>query len=475
MPATWKRLSRALLSALLVLVFASCKKEPEVKYVFYLIGDGMGINHVFGAQEYNRATGTGPQVINFTRFPVHNFITTPSSSSLITDSAAGGTALSSGIKTYNSAVGVDADTVAVTSLTDWAAAAGYGTGLCTNVGLNHATPACFMAHTPKRKNYKEIALQYLTAPVDFAGAAGVIRRDKRTRKRLPDTAFLEKAREAGISVFRGPSFEGLAETEGRVLCLSGKDEIELPYAIDRKEDDTRLCDFVRAGIDYLYSRFGRKGFFFMIEGGKIDYAGHGDDMAACIQEVNDFAYAIDLVLDFWKAHPDETLIVITADHETGGLMLGSGDYKMDPERLMNQKMSKLALTEQFRNTFYVEGEAQAAPSWQQVRDFFRKHLGLWDKVEVSAEAEAGLRAVYDRTVSHGWDLSDENLYSEYSALVVEAVDILTRAAGYQWSYESHSGSPVGLYVQGKCWERFATVQDNTEIAPLIAELAGYQR
>lgn len=462
---------RYLLPLLALLSLGACKNEPQVKYVFYLIGDGMGINQVFGTQEFNQATGAGPEVINFTQFPVHNFITTVSASSLVTDSAAGGTALSSGIKTYNGAVGVDKDTVAVTSLTDWAAANGYGTGICTSVGLNHATPACFMAHTAKRQNYDDISTQYLTAPVNFAAGAAFIPQRGSDKN---NAYYIQAAQEAGITVFRGPSFEGVEGVKGRVLCLSGKEEVDLPYAIDRKEDDTQLADFVKAGIGYLDANFHEKGFFFMIEGGKIDYGGHGDDAATCFRELSDFAGAVDLVLDFYRQHPDETLIVITADHETGGLMLGAGKYELTPELLVHQKMSKPALTERFRETFFPEGTRRVAPSWEQVKAFFEENLGLWADVPVSAKAEAKLREVYNSSLGKGRDLEQANLYAVNSALVVEAVDILTKAAGYQWSYGSHSGSPVGLYVQGKCWERFVSLQDNTEIAPLIAELAGYK-
>ena len=447
----------------------SCKTTAEVKYVFYFIGDGTGINQVYGTQNFNAATGLDP--VNFTTFPVHSFITTRSSSSWVTDSAAGGTALATGHKTYNDAIGVDADVQPVSSLVEWAHANGCGTGVCTTVGVNHATPASFYAHTERRGNYEDISTQYLSAPVDFAAGGGFI---KQRGSDKDNAYFIQASEEAGIRVLRGPDFRGVADTDGRVLCLSGKDEDDVPYAIDRKEDDTQLCDFVQAGIDYLEARFGDKGFFFMIEGGKIDYAGHGNDAATLVHEVNDMAAAVDLALAFCERHPDETLIVITADHETGGLMLGSGKYEMKPELLLNQKASKPVLTEKFRETFFPEGARRVAPDWLQVKEFFRENLGLWEAVPINEQAEAKLRGVYDDTLGKGRDLGEANMYAVNSALVVAAVDLLNHAAGYKFSFGSHSGSPVGLYVQGKGWERFTDVKDNTEIAPLIAELAGYK-
>ena len=514
-----KRFLKTLLCASLVLAAlmpAEARKKkadtPPVKYVFYMIGDGMGINQVIATEQYNEATGYGPASINFAHFPVRNFITTVSASSLVTDSAAGGSALASGVKTYNNAVSVDMDGNPVSVLTEWAKEAGYGTGVATSVGINHATPACFISHTAQRGSYEEIAFQYLKAPIDFAAGAGFIT-ERRTGH---DSAFFEtEARGAGIKVLHGPKFPDIESVNGRVLCLSGKPEAELPYAIDRKEDDTSLSDFVDAGIRYLDAHFGDKGFFFMIEGGKIDYGGHADDGAACFQEITDFAAAMDIVLAFCAKHPDETLIVVTADHETGGLELGSGEYEMHPERMAGQKMSTNALTAQFRATFFPQpqqgGRGQGrgqqgqgrpqqgqggpqgfqggarppfaaeqqppVPTWDAVKDFFRENLGLWGTVAVDNRTEAALKQTYDRTFGQGGNRENNvaNLYSVNTRLVSEAVAYLNKTAGYQWSHGAHTGSPVGLYVTGRCSEAFIPVTDNAQIAPLIAELAGYKR
>jgi len=470
------RIIRNTLSALLVFLFAAaCKQSPDVKYVFYVIGDGMGINHVIGAQEYNEATGNGPAVINFAQFPVRGFVTTVSATSLVTDSAAGGTALATGVKTYNSAVGVDKDGASVSCLTEWAAAAGAGVGIATNVAVNHATPACFFSHTSRRGNYEDIAIQYMSAHVDFAAGAGFIC----NKNSGHDQSYFEQmATDAGIAIFKGAdAFRNISAVEGRVLCLSGKPETDLPYAIDRGEDDTALSDFVDAGIRYLEKNYEEKGFFFMLEGGKIDYGGHADDGATCFQEVSDLADAMDLILAFYERHPSQTLIVVTADHETGGLMLGSGQYEMHPERLGTQKCSMAALTDLFRERFFPEGKPYKAPSWEQVRDFFRENLGLWDQIEVEKEAEEALRKTYGETFGKNGrrDLSEVNLYHENSKLVAQAVKYLNKTAGYGWSYTSHSGSPVGLYVKGVSSESFLPIKDNTEIAPMIATLAGYTR
>ena len=465
-----KRICQLFLLALLV---AGCSSEPKVKYVFYFIGDGMGVNQVIGTNLYNQANGQ--DVVNFTQFPVVNFITTVSANSLVTDSSAAGTALASGTKIDNGVVGVDPAGNWTGNLTEWAHAAGFGTGVATSVGVNHATPASFVAHTASRNGYEEISLQMIDSPVDFMAGSTFLT----NRGTGHDAAYFEhKADSAGITVYKGASaIQGIDLNAKRVLCLSGKVEDSVPYAIDRKDDDTQLADFTDAGIRYLEARYGKKGFFFMIEGGKVDYAGHGNDAATCFQEVNDMAVSVDLALTFLARYPKETLIVITADHETGGLMLGSGRYEMHPERLARQHASADALTDQFRAKFFPEGQPFKTPTWDAVKAFFAEETGMWGDVEVSDRVEKELKDIYDQTFGKGGDrnLSESNLYSVNFRIVADVVRALDRAAGYQWSFGSHSGSPVGLYVTGACAEEFSTVKDNAEIAPLIAKLAGYKK
>ena len=465
-----KRIAYLLLLSLLVV---GCSSEPKVKYVFYFIGDGMGVNEVIGTNLYNQTNGQ--ENVNFTSFPVVNFITTVSANSLVTDSSAAGTALATGTKINNSALGMDPDGNPTPNLTEWAHAAGFGTGVATSVGVNHATPGSFVAHSKSRNNYEEIALQMIDSPVDFmAGSTFLVQRNTGH-----DAAYFEhKADSAGIAIFKGSGAIANIDLKApRVLCLSAKAEDSLPYAIDRKEDDTRLADFTDAGIRYLESRYGKKGFFFMIEGGKIDYAGHGNDAATCFQEVNDMAQSVDLALTFLARYPKETLIVITADHETGGLMLGSGRYEMHPERLAKQHACVDELTNQFRAKFFPEGQPFKTPTWDAVKAFFAEETGMWGDVQVSERVEKELKDVYDRTFGKGGNrsLSESNLYSVNFQIVADVVRALDRAAGYQWSFGSHSGSPVGLYVTGACAEQFNTVKDNAEIAPLIAKLAGYTK
>ena len=154
-------------------------------------------------------------------------------------------------------------------------------------------------------------------------------------------------------------------------------------------------------------------------------------------------------------------------------MLGAGRSEMHPERLAAQKMSSNNLTRLFNTTFSKENK----PTWEAVQSFLREHLGLWGDVAVDKRTEQELYEIYERNYGNA-DAKEEsvvNLYSSNSRLVQSAIAYLNKTAGYGWSYGSHSGSPVGLYVKGKAAEAFLPARDNTDVAPIIAEVAGYKR
>ncbi len=443
------------------------EEKPEIKYVFYMIGDGMGINLPYAAELYNNVTGYGPEKVNFVHFPVRTIITTHAASSLVTDSAAAGTALSTGHKTIKGGLGVDAEGNPVSNVAEWAKEMGYGTGLATTVGINHATPSAFYAHIVSRYDYSAIIEDYLDSNLDFLAGAGIYT----DKKGGPSVKKMEKdIRKSGITILRGAEMEGSKEVEGRLLCLSAKDQTELEFAIDQKEDDTNLSDFVKAGITYLDEHYGDKGFFFMIEGGKIDYATHNEDPVGSFHELNDFAAAVDMAMEFYNEHPDETLIVVTADHETSGLIIGAGGYKMDVSPLSWQSESEYALTQKYRDRF-----ENKVPSWEEVKTFLSDNLGLWSHVKVDEKFEEKLKDEIEALAKSGTDAGVENLYSVNSKIVYEAVAYLSKISGFSWAHSSHSGSPVGLFVLGPGAESFNSCQDNTDVPKRIAELAGYQK
>ncbi len=439
--------------------------EPEIKYVFYMIGDGMGINQLYGTELYNRATGKGPENINFLHFPERTIVTSHSASSLVPDSAAAGTSLSTGHKTNAGCLGVDSEMNKVSNIAEWAKEKGYGTGVATTVGINHATPSAFYAHLESRYMYSAIVAEYINSDLDFLAGAGLYT----DKKGGPGVKEMEKnISEAGITILRGSAAEGAENVQGRLLCLSGKDQQELAFAIDQDEDDTNLSDFVKAGIEYLDRNYGKKGFFFMVEGGKIDYANHSNDAVGAFHETNDFAAAIDLALEFYNEHPDETLIVVSSDHETSGMILGAGKYKMNPERLAWQNESEYALTQKYRKQF-----SEKAPTWEEVKAFLSENLGLWTNVEVNKSFEKELKATVEEMSKTGKSNDVQDLYAVNSKIVYDAVVYLANKSGFSWAISSHSGSPVGLFVLGPKAEAFNACQDHTDIPKTIAKVAGY--
>lgn len=460
-----------LTTILFVTSYTVAAKKPQAKYVFYMIGDGMGINEVYGAQLYNRATGNGPETLPMTKFPVRTFVTTNSASAIVTDSAAGGTALSTGRKTANDVMGMDASkTEAMSSIAEWAKASGFGTGVATSVGVNHATPAAFYAHTPTRKNYETIAEQLISSQVDFAAGAGFLNEKDKTGH---DSEYFEdKARAAGISILRGAELNTAGIHTNRIICFSADPKAtKLKFAIDMKPGDTKLVDFTRAGIEYLYANYAKKGFFFMIEGGQIDSAGHNDDAATNSVEVNDFAESVNAVLDFYNQHPDETLIVITADHETGAFVPSSGAHGMGPEILGLQKESENVISDKFKA---FAQNRRTPPSWDEVKNFLRENLGFWDKVAVDSKTEASFKETYETAFVRKENTDVVTLYSVNTKIISDAVDYFDKQSGFIYAHGSHSYSPVGLYVKGVGAEEFWNCEDNTDIPKTIAKIAKYR-
>ena len=190
----------------------------------------------------------------------------------------------------------------------------------------------------------------------------------------------------------------------------------------------------------------------MVEGGMIDYAGHGNDAATAIGELWDMDEAMQAAYSFYKEHPDETLIVVTADHETGGMALGNSDYTLHLDLLQYQKCSAWVLGDRFKK-LYKENKK---PSWEQVKELYRDNLGFWDKVKISADEEKELKSVYK---SKG-DLAEAG------------VALLNKKAHVGWTTHSHTAHAVPVFAIGVGAELFSGWHDNTEIAPLILQAAG---
>ena len=341
-----KRIIRLITPAMIVFTILGCtdaqtgNKEPTAKYVFYFIGDGMGLSHISLTEAYLAAKEgkMGSIPLNFSQFPVIGLATTYSASNLITESSAAGTALSTGEKTTNSMLGTRPDSTYLRSISYLIHDSGYAVGIVSSVTIDHATPAAFYANSYSRSDYYEIAQQLPKTGFAFFGGGGLSRPTGRNND-LP--SVYESIVDAGYTIARGAGSYQLKKEGATKIYYTQAEGIEgdLPYAIDRKEGDLTLPIVVEAAIDFLYDPKG-KGFFLMSEGGKIDWAAHSNDAKTTILEVLDFADAISLAIEFYKKHPTQTLIVVTADHETGGLSLGANNgYDMFFDALDAQNAS----------------------------------------------------------------------------------------------------------------------------------------
>ena len=435
-----KRLSFLLMCVLL----AMAVHAQRAKYVFFFIGDGMGLNQVNTTEMYlgeqDGRIGIAP--LTFASFPVAGMATTFSATNSITDSAAGGTALATGSKTYNGAIGVNTDKETLTSVAEQAKRSGKKVGVTTSVSVDHATPASFYAHQPDRNMYYEIAQDMLKAGFDFYAGGGFLK-PATTFDGKDAPSIFPQIEEAGYTLARGvDEYEAkCADAEKMVLIQKeGADPSCLPYAIDRREGDLTLKQITESAIDFL-TKDNNKGFFLMVEGGKIDWACHNNDAGTVVREVLDLDEAVKVAYEFYKKHPKETLIVITADHETGGLGMGYEGYTLALKSLVNQDNSQ---------------------------------MGFWEELPISWEQEKLLRDVYEESFVRNHVKFAESMYAKTEPLAAAARKVMSQLALVGWTSGDHTAEYVPVFAIGAGSQAFAGKMDNTDIPKRIAKAAGYK-
>lgn len=463
-----KRMMYALLFVLLV----SSAYAQKAKYVFYFIGDGMGLNQVNATEMYlaEKEGRIGVRPLLFASFPSVGVATTYSLSNSVTDSSAGGTALATEHKTYNGAIGVDGDKNPVTSVAEMAKRSGRKVGVSSSVSVDHATPASFYAHQPNRGWYYEIALDLPKAGFDFYAGSGFLRPDKNKDKQ-PSPSVYSLIEEAGYTIARGlEAYKAKASAAGKMLLIQkeGADPSSLPYAIDRKAGDLTLAEIVESGISFL-TKGKDKGFFFMIEGGKIDWSCHGNDAATTLEEVVDLDNAIKVAYEFYKKHPKETLIVVTADHETGGLGLGSNGYVLNLKALGEQKQSQdllsRAITDLRRNK---------NTTWEDVKALLSEKMGFWSVLPLSWEQEKMLRDEFETSFVKRKVVFEETLYAKTEPLAVAAKKVMNQISLLGWTTGGHTAGYVPVFSIGAGSEMFEGKMENIDIPKRIAKVAGYK-
>jgi len=287
------------------------------KYIFYFIGDGFGIGALTFAE--NKATESGDSLC-FSQFPVTGLITTHSANNLVTCSSAAVTALACGEKTNNNMLGVASDSVRVlTPVSTILQQQGYLVGIATSVSIDHATPAGFYAHSASRRSYYDIAKQISNSGFEFFAGSGFLKPE------LKDSISIFSLLEEN-NYFISNSISQCSDSKSFkniLIQTTEKDVKQLPFSIYKEEDDFTLAQITQLGIEKLCSQ--NKPFFFMVEGGLIDWAAHDNLVEELYGEIKEFSDAIEVALKFYKQHPKETLIIATADHETGGIFIDLND------------------------------------------------------------------------------------------------------------------------------------------------------
>jgi alkaline phosphatase len=289
--------------------YISRKPGSKVRNIIFLIGDGMGSSQIYAAMLANKGN------LYLKTMPVVGFSKTNAADNLITDSAAGATAFSIGEKTNNGAIGVDRMNIPRKTILEKAVEKGMGTGLVSTCAITHATPASFIAHQPSRNMYEEIAADFLKVDIDIFIGGG----RNHFQKRKDGRNLLLELESKNYSVVS--SMDSLKYAKGNKVAGLIASEHQQPYALGRGE---MLGDASKFSIEKLKNN--KNGFFLMIEGSQIDWGGHDNNVPYIVTEMLDFDRVVGEVLEF-ASKDKETLVVITADHETGGFSINGGDLE----------------------------------------------------------------------------------------------------------------------------------------------------
>lgn len=461
-------------------------KYKTPKYVFLFIGDGMSYPQFQAASDYLGAVEQegedlvkGGEPLSFMEFPVAGSAATYDSTSFCPDSASTATSIASGEKTHRGVINMDETKTKQfeTIAEKLKAQKDYKVGIITSVNLNHATPAAFYAHQESRKNYYEIGEEMVDSGFDYFAGGALLKPNGNDGKQ---ESIYDVAEDAGYKVVTTQKeAEALSQKDGKAIVIAEKlaDEDAISYENDREQNEWALKDYVKKGIEVLDNE---KGFFMMVEGGKIDWACHANDAGSTIADTIALGDAVEEALKFYAEHPEETLILVTGDHETGGLTIGYAgtDYDTYLTNLTNQKISYAKFDEEY----VADYKANQTPFADVLQDI-KENFGLMAAEDADAKKNPNLvltdyemkklKAAYEKTLSG--DTSELNqeeyvLYGTYEPLSVTITHILNNKSGIDFTSYAHTGLPVAVFAKGQGQELFEGYYDNTDIFDNMAEI-----
>ena len=442
--------------------------EAKAKYVFLFIGDGMSIPQVTSAGIFSTARSSqdiSPTYLEFAQFPVMGIAATHDAGSFITDSASAVTAIATGNKTLNGVINMDTGkTIGYKTIAEYARNAGMKAGVITTVTLNHATPAGFYARADSRNNFYDIAVQLANSGFEYFGGGSI---DQSTGIDNDQQSAIEIAKANGYTYTDTiEDFNALKPGTGKVIAVSPvlQDAGTMKYEIDRKPGELSLADFVKKGVELLENP---DGFFMMVEGGKIDWACHANDAGTAIRDVLALDDAVRVAIDFARKHPHETLIVVTGDHETGGMSVGNSatQYGTFFDKIALQTRSFVAFNEEVLKPYKEQTPADKA-KLSDIAPFIYESFGInfdsLNTIQMELVERAFQRSMGVEPIT---PLNEDKyvLYGGYEPLTVKLTQILNQNAGIGWTSYSHTGLPVPVFAFGAYQEIFTGYYDNTGI------------
>lgn len=488
------------------------------KYVFLFIGDGMSYPQIQMTNYFLSANAAqeNPEMVtvdgeekqalssknNLTMlsFPVSGSAQTYDSTSFAPDSASTATSIATGYKTWSGSINVSTDftqeyeTIAekLKNQKD------YKIGIISSVNINHATPAAFYAHQESRSNYYEIGEEMIESGFDYFAGGALL---EPTGPDEDKEDLYARAEQAGYQVVRTQAeAEALTADSGKALLIDEHlaDSDSMAYGLDLQEGQWSLADYVDKGIEVLDND---TGFFMMVEGGKIDWACHANDAGSTLSDTIELDEAVEQAVEFYKEHPDETLILVTGDHETGGLTIGYAgtDYDTFLTNFNNQKISYAKF-----DSDYVAKYKEEKTDFDTVMNDVTELFGLMAPAEEGAEETMEkdnanqhpesdddgnlymtqyeydlLKEAYETTMTRTGEeeefAQDEYIkYGSYEPLTVTITHILNNKSGINFGSYAHTGLPVEVLAMGVGQDEFVGYYDNTDIYKKMAALTQVQ-
>ncbi|MFK5952706.1 MAG: alkaline phosphatase [Desulfobacterium sp.] len=473
-----KQIQKTIGLVLAILFIALPALAAQPKYVFYFIGDGLGASQrQFSEFFLQEETQTPSRKLLMNTFETVGLNTTYAADTLITDSAAAGTALASGVKTNKGVIGKDTSGKNVKTLIEAAVDRGIATGIITTTRLTHATPAVFVAHNISRNNENAIAEDFVTSRVDFLAGGGIrhfIPQNMVEKngdavgmtiksKRKDDKNLVQEFEKQGYQTFIGmKGAKRFNQTDFSAVdkVFAAFTYTHLPYEIERAnhyKEVPSLAVMTRAGINVLSKD--PDGFFLMVEGGRIDHAAHANDPTGVIHDVLAFDDAIREAWNFYQKHKEETLILVVGDHETGGMGLGMDamGYKLDLSTLMATKVS-------VEDTL-AYGAGQYKKDRTAYLNFLENEFGL---TNLNENETAQLNKAMDYA-----DAGGTAGYYKINPAALTAAHLLSQRANINWTTTIHTATMIPLSATGMGAEKFSGFKDNTQIAQSMATLLGF--